>query len=140
MQSGEEVSCGFLVAGGDGSELLDDIEESFDEIALTVECEVAVTFDVTIFLRRNDHGDGARFQGLDKGICIVALVGEKRFRFDLRHQRFSFLDIVDLTTRKAERQWIAERVNDHMDFCREPAARAADRLINAPFLSAPALC
>jgi hypothetical protein len=47
---------------------------------------------------------------------------------------------VDLTTRKAERQWIAERVNDHMDFCREPAPRAADRLINAPFLSAPALC
>jgi hypothetical protein len=49
-------------------------------------------------------------------------------------------DIVNLPTREAERQRIAQRVDDYMDFRREPAARAADGLVETPFLRAPALC
>ena len=37
-------------------------------------------------------------------------------------------------------QGVAEGIDDHVDFRREPAARAADGLIEAPFLTAPALC
>jgi hypothetical protein len=49
-------------------------------------------------------------------------------------------DVMDLPTREAERQWIAQGINDHMDFGREPAARAANGLVEAPFLRAPAEC
>ena len=41
---------------------------------------------------------------------------------------------------EAARQWIAGRVDDHMDFRREPATRAADGLIETLLLRAPALC
>jgi hypothetical protein len=40
---------------------------------------------------------------------------------------------------RTERQWIAQRVDDHVDFCRKAAARAADGLVATP-LRAPALC
>jgi hypothetical protein len=59
---------------------------------------------------------------------------------DKRQQRVGLRDVMDLPTREAERQRIAQGVNDHMDFRREPAARAADGLVETPFLRAPAEC
>jgi hypothetical protein len=47
---------------------------------------------------------------------------------------------VNLPAGEADRQRIAQRVDDHMDFGREPAVRAADGLVATPFLRAPALC
>jgi hypothetical protein len=41
---------------------------------------------------------------------------------------------------ETECQWIAQRIDDGVDFCRQTAARAADGLVIAPFLRAPALC
>ena len=73
-------------------------------------------------------------------IGIICLVGQQGFRLDKGHERFGLRDIVNLPTREAERQRIAQRVDDYMDFRREPAARAADGLIETPFLRAPALC
>ena len=53
MDSGEEVSDRFLVARGDGSELLERIEESLDEIALGVEGEVASALGRAVGLGRD---------------------------------------------------------------------------------------
>jgi hypothetical protein len=41
-------------------------------------------------------------------------------------------NVVNLTTRQAERQRVAEGIDDHMDFRRKPAARAADGLVEPP--------
>jgi hypothetical protein len=41
VNSGEEISREFIVACGDGSELLEFIEEAFDKIALAIEREGA---------------------------------------------------------------------------------------------------
>ena len=48
MQPGEKISCGLFVASGDGSKVLDCIEEAFDEVALAVEREVTIAFDLSI--------------------------------------------------------------------------------------------
>ena len=42
MDGGEEISGGFVVAGGDGSELLEFAEEVFDQVARFVEFFVEV--------------------------------------------------------------------------------------------------
>jgi hypothetical protein len=47
---------------------------------------------------------------------------------------------VDLAFCQRRFQRVAEGVDDDMDFRCQSAARAADGLIFAPFLSAPALC
>jgi len=48
MQSREEVSRGFLVACCDPPKMLDYIEEPFDEIAFTIEREIAIALDLAI--------------------------------------------------------------------------------------------
>ena len=73
-------------------------------------------------------------------IGVIPLIGQQGFRFDQGRERFGLRDIVNLPTREAERQRIAQGVDDYMDFRREPAARAADGLVETPFLRAPALC
>jgi hypothetical protein len=47
---------------------------------------------------------------------------------------------VDLAAGEAERQRIAQGVDDHMDLGGQSAARAAYGLVDPPFLRAPALC
>jgi len=73
-------------------------------------------------------------------IGIISLVAEQGFGLDKRQQRASLRDVMDLPTRQAERQRVAQGVDDHMDFRREPAARAANGLVETPFLRAPAEC
>ena len=44
----EKVSGGFFVACCNASEVFDCVEEALDEIALGIECEVAVTFGLAV--------------------------------------------------------------------------------------------
>ena len=48
--------------------------------------------------------------------------------------------IVSLATGQVEADRIAERIDQSVDLGAQPAARAADRLVLAVFLWAPALC
>ena len=135
----EEVARGFLVASGDGAELLDDVEEAFDEVAFAIEREIASALVLAVFLGRNDGRDLARFQAPDETIAVVALVADDGLRVDFRHERLGLRDVVDLSGGQADDERVAERVDDDVDFRRQPAARAPDRLV-AVFFDAPALC
>ena len=73
-------------------------------------------------------------------IGVISFVAEQGFGLDKRQQCVGLRDVMDLPTREAERQRIAQGIDDHMDFRREPAARAAYGLIETPFLWAPAEC
>ena len=48
VETGEKVPRGLLVARGDGPKMLDYIEEPLDEVALGIEREVAIAFDLAI--------------------------------------------------------------------------------------------
>ena len=41
MNSGEEISCEFVVSRGDGPEMFEFVEEALDEIAFAIKREVA---------------------------------------------------------------------------------------------------
>ena len=140
MKAGEKVAGGFLVAGCDGPEMLDGIEEALDEIALGVKREVAVAFDLAVGFWRDDRGDGAYFQARDEAAGVITLVGEKGSGLDFGGQRFGLRDVVNLAAGEAERQGISQGIDDGMDFRRQSATRTADGLVRAPFFSAPALC
>ena len=58
LNSGEEVSCEFIVSCGDCPEMFEFVEEALDEVALGgVEREVARACDFAIGLRGNHGGD-----------------------------------------------------------------------------------
>lgn len=75
-----------------------------------------------------------------KSIGVITLVAKQGFWLDQRQQGLRLCDVVNLASRDAECQRVAQRIDDHVDFRREPAARATDGLVEIPFLSAPALC
>ena len=61
MDAREEVSSGLFVAGCDRAKVLDDVEETFDEVALAIERKVALARRLAICPRRNDGLDAADF-------------------------------------------------------------------------------
>lgn len=140
MQAGEEIARSFFVAGGDASELFDELKETLDEIAFGVEGEVAIACDLAVRLWRDDRLDGSPFEGLDEGVGVVALVAEEGFGLHFGGEGFSLGDVVDLAAGEAERQRVAQGIDDHMDLGGRAAARAAYGLVETPFLRAPALC
>jgi hypothetical protein len=97
MDACKEISSGFFVAGGDGSELLESIEETFDEIAFGVEREVAWAADPAVGLGWDHRRDGAHAQSFDEVVDVVTLVGDQGLRLDFGEQRFGLGDVVDLS-------------------------------------------
>ena len=73
-------------------------------------------------------------------IGVISLVAEQSFGLDKCQQRVGLRDIMDLPTRQAECHRVAQGIDDHMDFRREPAARAANGLVDPLFFWAPAEC
>ena len=140
MQSREEIACSFFVAGRDAAELFDEIEEALDEIAFGVEGEVAIERDLAIRFWRDDRLDGPDFEALNEAVGVVAFVAEEGLGLHFSRECFSLGDVVDLAAGEAERQWVAQGVDDHMDLGGRAAARAAYGLVETPFLRAPALC
>ena len=140
MKAGEEIARGLFVARRDASELFDELKETLDEVALGVERKIAIASDLAVRLWRDDRLDGAHFEALDEGAGVVALVAEEGFGLGFSREGFSLGDIVDLAAGEAERQRIAQGVDDHMDLGGQSAARAAYGLVDPPFLRAPALC
>jgi hypothetical protein len=140
MEAGEEIARGFFVAGCDASELFDELKETLDEVALGVKGEVAIASDLAVRLWRDDRLDRSHFEALDEGAGVITLVAEEGFGLRFRGEGFSLGDVVDLAAGEAERQRVAQGVDDHMDLGGQAAARAAYGLIDPPFLRAPALC
>jgi hypothetical protein len=52
MYGGEEISREFVVARCDGSEMLDRVEEPFNQITFVIECEIATALDEPVDLGR----------------------------------------------------------------------------------------
>src|SRR5262245_53654811 len=82
----------------------------------------------------------ARFEPLNERVGVVALVSNHGDGREVFEQRLSLSYIVNLPRRERERDWIAKRIDGHVDFRRQSATRAADRLILAVFFLALALC
>jgi len=55
MDGGEEISCGFVVAGSDGPELLEFAEEIFDQVSCLVEFLIERAWRGSVLPDR-DHG------------------------------------------------------------------------------------
>ena len=140
MEAGEEVSGGFLVARGDSTELFDKLEETLHKIALSVEREIAVAFDFTVCLGRNDRRYLTHCEARNQAVGVIAFVGENGLGFYLGQELFGLGDVVDLSAGEAQRQRVAQGVDDDMNFGRQTTTRSSYGLVETPFFRAPALC
>lgn len=140
LDGGKEVCGDFVIARRDPSELFEFIEEAFDKVALLVEREVAGSSDGSVAFGGDHRRDAGLEKRLDQAIGIEGFVADHGLRVGLGEQGERRFEIVRLTWREGQRDWVAERVDDGMDLGRQAASGAAEGLLFAPFLRAPALC
>jgi hypothetical protein len=135
----QKVSRQLVVARGDGTKVLEFIEEALDEIALAIEREIAGRWRLTVGFGRDHRGDVSLGKIVAERIGVVGFVGDQSLRIDLCEQRLRASQIVSLTRREHHIDGIAERIDEDVNFAGQSAAGSADRLL-AVFFRAPALC
>src|SRR4051794_33364604 len=139
--AGQEASCGLVVAGGGGPEMLELCEEVFDQMPGLVEVFVKGA-RCRPGLPRWDHGClaglGQRFEPPLVG--IEGFVGNERLGLKLWQQRIGSSQIVLLTAGEMKADRIAERIHQRVDLGAQPALAAPDGLVRPSFLGAPAAC
>ena len=139
MRSGEKISGQFVITRGDGTEVLELIEEAFDEVAFAVEREIAGPLDLTVGLGRDDRGNSPLRESVDERVGIVRFVSNQGIGLGILDQRLGTGKIMGLAWREHQLDGVAQGIHEHVNFCGQSAARSADRL-RAVFFRAPALC
>lgn len=118
MDGGEKVLSGFVVAGGDGPELLETTEEILDQVAMFVKLAVIVTHVRSIPLWRND-GDlaGSSEWSQHPLVSVEGLVGNDNLRLDRGQKMIRAVEIMRLTRAQQKISRITQRINAGMDLC-----------------------
>ena len=141
VNTGQEALGGLVIAGGDGPELLELGEQVLDQMPGLVEVFVKGARRLAGFPRWDDR----RLAGLGQRrehalVGIERLVGNEGVRFQPGQKSIRSGQVVLVTAREMEADRIAERIHQGVDLGGQPALAAADGLILANFLGAPAAC
>ena len=141
VDCGEEISGGFVVAGGDGAVLLELAEEVLHQVARLVHLPVKGALDFSIAPGWDDELFSCRKQGFDHALVgIESFIRQQGIGLHLRQERIGSLQVVGLAGRQDKCSGIAQRVHHGVDFGAQSAFAAPDRLVFVVFFWAPALC
>ena len=141
MDRCEEISGCFVVARGDGSELLELAVEILDQMAGLVHLFVEGTFDFAAALGWDHECLSCRQKGFDHArVGIKGFIRQQSVGLHVRQQHIGALQIMRLARGQAEGERVAQGIDQGMDFGAQSALAAADRLVFAVFFWAPALC
>jgi hypothetical protein len=119
--------------------MLEFIEEALDEVSFAVEREIAGPRHLTICFWRNHRGDTSLGESVDQRISVVCLVAKQGLRVGAFKQGLRTSQVMGLSRRQHQIDWIAQGINQGVDFGRQSAAGSTDCLF-AVFFRAPALC
>ena len=137
---GEEVSCELVVSGGDGSEVLELVEEALDEVALAVDVGIDGALDLAVALGWDVRGGAVGRDKLEDGAGIVAAVGDGvARRGEAGEQRRDSRLVGGLARAEQEAQRQAPGIDDDVDLGAQSAPRSSDGVIRTPFFP-PAAC
>src|SRR3954451_24206780 len=135
VDAGQEASCGLVVAGGNGPELLELGEEVLDQMPGLVEVFVEGARCLPGFPRWDDGRLASLGQRFEHPLVrIERLVGNERLGLKLREQRIGSGQIMLLTAGQVKADRIAKRIHQGVDLGGQPALATADGLVWPSFL------
>src|SRR3712207_4845090 len=115
MDGGGVAGVGLVVAGGDGTELLQPCEGVLDEVAPAVHVAVEADGGSAVGLGR-DHRDGATVVKLrPEPVGVEGFVAEQGAESDALDQRLHTNGVVALAGQQGEARQIAESVDEGED-------------------------
>jgi hypothetical protein len=112
----KEISREFVISRGDAPVMFDFVEETFDEIALTVEREITVALCFAIGLRWNHRCDCPLIECVDQRISIIGFVGEERTRINVFKQWLGARQIMGLPRRQHHVAGISQGIDKRVNF------------------------
>lgn len=140
QDGGEEVPGQLVETGCDASEVLQLVEEAFDQIALTVEFGGDWALDHPGPLRRDMRSAADGSDQVEYGSGVIAAIGDEIAIWSEALDELgngSMVGGVAGRQRDSQRQALA--VDDRIDLGTQSSTRAAEGVIRAPFLP-PAAC
>ena len=133
MQKRPIVTCGLLIARRHPAKVLQAPKEALYFVSVFVEFAINLTRVFGIFAARNHR---LRFERLNEGhqvVAVIAFIAQYGFDQLLNfwilakgQERFGLWAIVGLAGRKDELQWVAEGIDERVDFGGEPAPAASE--------------
>ena len=111
----KEISREFVISRGDAPVVFDFVEETFDEIALTVEREIAVALYLAIGLWWNHRRDCPLIESVDQRISVIGFVGEECTRINVFEQRLGASQVMDLPRRQHHLARISQGIDKRVD-------------------------
>jgi hypothetical protein len=129
-----------VVAGCDGSELLEATEEAFDPVALLVGIAVVGDSNPAATSGGDDDSDASLAQRLGEVVGIVSAVGDQTAEAAAVQEAMGGGDVGGLSGRERDVDDAAERIDECVDLGAQSASRTAESLpIRGPPF-APAAC
>lgn len=129
MQEGVESIGKFVVSGCDTPELLEAIEESFDEVLCLVAVPVDFALSIAVASRWDDRLGTGGLDDVDQGIAVVTFVSDDSAARNGPNQGSPLGDIGHLAGCQDQANRVAKCIDTGMSLGGQPAAGAADRLI-----------
>lgn len=141
MNRGKEVPCCFVIAGCYPTKLLEPGEKVLNQMARRVHVSIECSRLLAIGFRRDHRSLSGGGEWLDNPLIgIERLIGEQHVCPHVRQKFIRANQVMGLSAGQMETNRIAEGINQGVDFRAQSTARPADRLVNAGFFWAPALC
>ena len=134
-----EAAGGLVVAGGDPAEVLELVDEAFDDMAFLIEMPIVDGRLAAGGMRRNHDRRAEPGGGAADGGAVIGAVGDDVPSRLTGEQGLGAGRLVGLAAGELEPDELAQRIDQQMQLAAQPAAGAADRLIATPLL-APAAC
>ena len=141
MNGGQEVPCCFVIASCYPTILLELGEEVLNQMARRLHVPIEWSRLLAIGFRRDHRGLSGGGKWLDNPLIgIERLIGKQHVRPHVRQKFIRANQVMGLSAGQMETNRIAEGINQGVDFRAQSTARPAERLVDAGFFLAPALC
>ena len=114
-------------------------EEALDQVALAVESLAEARLPAPVALRRDIGRGTLLLDQIADAVGVIGLVGQHDgARAEMVEQSVGDLPVVRLPCRQTEPNGEALRIDNDVDLGREPASRATETVICAPFFAVAA--
>ena len=110
MEKAQVTGCQFVEARKDPTEMLDFVDEAFDQMPFSIQPAVVVTGLFGTLMRRNDRNRPLFDNPIDQGLSGVAPIGNDVLSAQSRQQGLGLGTFMRLSCRQSQTQRMAQTV------------------------------
>ena len=129
VQKAKIAACQLVKARKDPTKMLDLVDETFNQMALTIQPMIVLTGLLGVLTRGDHDFCTALYDQCDKILSAIAAIGDHMLKLESIDQVRGLGNVMPLSSRQAQPQRIAQTIDGQVDFGAKPTATTPQRLI-----------